>query len=71
MNLAVGFPCPKCGHVEANLLAIERNQNAEVTGFRLGCTRCEAVFRESRLTSEETVTYVAVQSERGAKSWVA
>ena len=71
MNLAVGFPCPKCGHVEANLLGIERNQNAEVIGFRLGCTSCEAVFGESRLTSEETLTYVAAQSKGAAKSWVA
>jgi predicted RNA-binding Zn-ribbon protein involved in translation (DUF1610 family) len=71
MNLAVGFPCPTCGHDEANLLAIERNENAEVIGFRLGCNRCESVFGESRLSSEETQTYVAAQSEGGVRSWVA
>ena len=62
MNLAVGFACPTCGHEEANLLGIERNQDAEVVGFRLGCTSCESVYRESRLTSEETLTYVTAQS---------
>ena len=51
MNLAIGFPCPNCGHEEANLLALERNQNAEVIGFRLCCNRCESVFAESRLTT--------------------
>jgi len=71
MNLAVGFPCPTCGHDEANLLAIERNENTEVIGFRLGCNRCESVFGESRLSSEETQTYVAAQSEGGVRSWVA
>jgi predicted RNA-binding Zn-ribbon protein involved in translation (DUF1610 family) len=71
MNLAVGFPCPTCGHDEANLLAIERNQNAEVIGFKLGCNHCESVFGESRLTSEETQTYVATKSEGGVRSWVA
>ena len=68
MNLAIGFSCPTCGHAEANLLAIERNQNAEVIGFRLGCTRCESVFRESRLTSEETLAYAAAQSQGRARS---
>ena len=62
MNLAVGFPCPTCGHEEANLLGIERNRNAEVVGFRLGCTKCESVYREIRLRSEEMLTYVAAQS---------
>jgi len=71
MNLAVGFPCPTCGHDEANLLAIERNENAEVIGFRLGCNRCESVFGESRLSNEETQNYVAAQIEGGVKSWVA
>ena len=71
MNLAVGFPCPTCGHEEANLLGIERNRNAEMVGFRLACTRCESVFREGRLTSEETLAYAAAQGERGAESWVA
>ena len=70
MNLAVGFPCPNCGHEEANLLALERNQNAEVIGFRLSCNKCESVFAESRLTSEETQAYVAAQNEE-ARSWVA
>jgi transcriptional regulator NrdR family protein len=69
MNLVVGFPCPNCGHEEANLLALERNQNAEVIGFRLSCNKCESVFA-SRLTSEETQTYVAAQKEV-ARSWVA
>jgi uncharacterized Zn finger protein len=70
MNLAVGFPCPNCGHEEANLLALERNRNAEVIGFRLYCNKCESVFAESRLTSEETQTYVAAQNEVD-RSWVA
>jgi predicted RNA-binding Zn-ribbon protein involved in translation (DUF1610 family) len=71
MNFAVGFPCPTCGHDEANLLAIERNQSAEVIGFQLGCNKCETVFGESRLTSEETATYLAAPSERVARLWVA
>lgn len=68
MNLAVGFPCPTCGHEEANLLSMERNENAEVIGFRFSCNNCETVFGEGRLTEEETLTYVAAQAEGGARS---
>lgn len=45
MNIAIGFPCPECGHQEANLLEIERDHRAQPVAFRLHCTRCEAVFR--------------------------
>lgn len=65
MNLAVGFPCPTCGHGEANLLGIEKDRNADVVGFRLLCTRCESVFRESKLSNEEKRTPVGLHSGRG------
>lgn len=65
MNLAVGFPCPTCGHEEANLLGIEKDRNADVVGFRLLCARCESVFRENRVNEEEKVTPVGLQSGRG------
>lgn len=53
MNLAVGFPCPTCGHREANLIGIERDRNAHIVGFRLHCAKCESVFRELRDSHEE------------------
>jgi predicted RNA-binding Zn-ribbon protein involved in translation (DUF1610 family) len=46
MNLAVGFVCPGCGQVQADLLEIERDQNADLLAFRLHCSCCETVFRE-------------------------
>jgi hypothetical protein len=69
MNLAVGFPT--CGHEEANLLEFERNQNAEIFGFRLLCTKCASVFGDNSLTSEEVPTDVPAHSGKGAQSWVA
>lgn len=71
MNLAVGFPCPACGHRDANLLGFERNQNAEVVGFRLLCTNCESVFADNGLITEEVPANVAAHSGEGARSWVA
>jgi hypothetical protein len=71
MNLAVGFPCPTCGHEEANLLEFERNRNAEIVGFRLLCTKCESVFGDNSLTSEEVPTDVPTHGGKGAQSWVA
>jgi transcription elongation factor Elf1 len=69
MNLAVGFPCPKCGHEEASLLEFERNQSADVVGFRLLCTKCESVFRDNSL-DEEVPADVSADSGKGARSWV-
>jgi uncharacterized Zn finger protein len=46
MNVAVGFACPGCGQVQADLLEIERDQNADLLAFRLHCACCETVFRE-------------------------
>ncbi|HEU5113262.1 MAG TPA: hypothetical protein VFU96_08065 [Acidimicrobiia bacterium] len=71
MNLAIGFPCPKCGHEEANLLAFERNRNAEVVGLRLLCTKCESVFRENGLVDDAVPVDVSAHSGKGARSWVA
>jgi transcriptional regulator NrdR family protein len=71
MNLAVGFPCPKCGHEDANLLEFERNQSAEVVGFRLLCRKCESVFRDNGLVDEEVPADVSAHSGKGAQSWVA
>jgi hypothetical protein len=65
MNLAVGFPCPTCGHEEANLLGIEKDQNAEVVGLQFLCTRCESVFGEARINEVEELTPVAAESGRG------
>lgn len=53
MNIANGFPCPTCGHDHADLLAIEKDQDAIPVSFRLHCTKCETVFREMRLAPEE------------------
>jgi len=53
MNLAVGFPCPMCGCEEANLLKIEKDENAEPISFRFVCTSCETVFRELREPAAE------------------
>jgi predicted RNA-binding Zn-ribbon protein involved in translation (DUF1610 family) len=71
MNLAVGFPCPTCGDEEAILLAFERDQNAEVVGFRLLCMKCESVFRDKGLTNENVPTDAPAHSGKGARSWVA
>ncbi len=53
MNLAVGFPCPTCGHEEANLLGIDKGLNGEVVGLSLLCTRCESVFAENNTAAQE------------------
>lgn len=67
MNLAVGFPCPTCGHEEANLLGIDQDDRGVVVGLRLLCTRCESVFSEDTVTNEPQPTKVVLISARGGR----
>ncbi len=52
MNLAVDLPAP-CGQTHADLLEIEKGENAIRLAFRLHCTRCEMVFREMMHVAEQ------------------
>jgi uncharacterized protein YbaR (Trm112 family) len=63
MNLAVGFACPTCRRQEANLLAIEKDLNANPVSFRLYCTRCETVFRAMRESPTGQTTSATMAAE--------
>ncbi len=48
MNLAVGIPCPGCGHDVANLLEFVKDDSQVLVAHRLQCVRCETVYLEAR-----------------------
>lgn len=48
MNLAVGIPCPRCGHEVANLLEFVKDDSQVLVANRLQCVRCETVYLEAR-----------------------
>jgi len=65
MNLAVGFSCPKCGHEEANLLGIDRDDRGLLAGLRFVCARCESVFSEDVVAKEPQ--QIEVVTDRGRR----
>jgi hypothetical protein len=64
MNLAVGFFCPKCGHEEANLLGMDRDEHGVLVGLRFLCARCESVFSEDTVTKEPQPIEVVINRLR-------
>jgi uncharacterized Zn finger protein len=64
MNLAVGFSCPKCGHEEANLLGMDRDDRGVLTELRFVCARCESVFSEDVVAKEPQPIEVVVDRGR-------
>ena len=67
MNLAVGFFCPICGHEQANLLGIDRDERGVVVGLRFVCATCECVFREGTVTNEPETFRVVLNTGRGGR----
>lgn len=53
MNLAVGFPCPSCGHDVADVLEFVRDEFQFLTSNRLCCVRCDTVYIETRQSNHE------------------
>jgi transcription elongation factor Elf1 len=66
MNLAVGFSCPKCGHEQANLLGMDRDDRGLLAGLRFVCARCESVFSEDVVAKEPQP--IELSSTEGADS---
>lgn len=46
MTKATGFPCPVCGHTEADVIGYERNEDKCHVGIKLECLRCGHQWRE-------------------------
>jgi transposase-like protein len=65
MNLAVGFFCPRCGHDEANLLGMDRDDHGFLVRQRFLCARCESVFSEDTVAKEPQPIEVIVDRGRG------
>ncbi len=63
MNLAVGIPCPVCGHDVADLLEFVKDDSQVLVAHRLQCVRCEAVYLEGREPAEEDSRWELVLDE--------
>jgi hypothetical protein len=64
MNLAAGFACPKCGHEEANLLGMDRDDRGVLAALRFLCAKCESVFREDVVAKEPQPIEVVINRLR-------
>jgi uncharacterized Zn finger protein len=53
MNLAIGFPCPECGHETANIVEFVKDEIQILSGFRLHCLLCETVYVETRMSTAQ------------------